>query len=65
MWMLQCNGLTMCRWLSQMGEVEECEFLHTLCTILGRVLSSNTSSEEDEVRHMSRVSEQDPCIWSF
>ena len=50
--MLQCDGLTVCRWLSQIGEVEECEVLHTLSTILGGVLSSVTSLEEDEVRHM-------------
>ena len=57
MYMLQYDGLTMCRWLSQTGEVEECEVLHTLSTILGRVLSSVTSSEEDEVRYTSIISE--------
>ena len=45
--------------------MEECEVLHTLSTILGRVLSSVTSSEEDEVRYMSITSELEPSIWSF
>ena len=64
MYMLQYDGLTMCRWLSQTGEVEECEVLHTLSTILGRVLSSVTSSEEDEARYTSIISELEPSIRS-
>ena len=45
--------------------MEECEVLHTLSTILGRVLSSVSSAEEDEVRHTSKVSEQGPSTCSL
>ena len=50
----------MCRGLSQIGEVEECEVLQTLYTILGRALNSVVSSEETEVRHMSRSFQPSP-----
>ena len=54
----------MCRWLPQVGEVEKCEVLHTLSTILGRVLNSVVLSEENEVGHMSRSFQTGPYLFN-
>lgn len=36
---------------SQVGEVEACEILHTLSTVLGRVLHNHVPTSEDEASH--------------
>ena len=40
---------------TQLGEVEACELLRTLCTVLGRILQSNGTMCEEEVACV------DPC----